>query len=590
MKYFQYIAKYKWYIIPVVLVVGVSYYYLYGRNANTTPVTQSYAVVETVGRGDVSSGIQTTGKIIAEQKLDLNVYKQQSRIGVVNVANGSHVEAGNVLVSFDKSDAYVTTQTSRVSLTEAELALKAEQANATDPNTQIRTLENQIAGYKKSITDTQLQIVNAYQDFLNTDLEVVPGSGQATRLATRTTPVLSGRYVGTSEGEYVISIYSSGAESGYSFRLSGLETDVTSIYFGKAINLGVLGLKVTFPTNISNGDEWVIEVPNVTTATYGETFRTYNQDVADLKQNITGYEVSLKNAEQNLNDLKRTDSSAYRNLNVEKAALTVSSEQQKLAQSYDALKERDIVAPFPGTIQDMANVVVGATPTGGSSDSITLGTLISDTFLTTFTLSAADTAKVSVGQKVGVTVTSFADQPKFEGVIIGISSLPASTGVAQYEITAKLTYDRTKDTVVLREGMLADIEVVQQEKKEVLRIPVSAITYPNRKPTVNVIDSLTDAQKAEIARIGVVRTNGAVLPTHPVTIELGIQGTYYAEVVSGLTEGDYVLTTVTTPAATTAPVVNQAGFGGPGGGRTRTSTNGSPGETSNTTQNSQRID
>src|SRR3990167_8154469 len=101
----------------------------------------------------------------------------------------------------------------------------------------------------------------------------------------------------------------------------------------------------------------------------------------------------------------------------------------------------------------MENVVAGATPTGGTSDTINLGTLISDEFLTTFSLVATDVAKVSVGQKVKVTVTSFAEQPVFEATITQISSLPESTGVAQYEIQAKLEYDRTTAELVLREGM-----------------------------------------------------------------------------------------------------------------------------------------
>ncbi len=554
---------YKWYIVAVCIIIAGLYYYFGVRSVVTEAVT--FYAIDIVEKGTVSSGIRTTGQIVAEQKLDLDVYKQLSRIDTVSTANGEHVEKGAVLVSFDKSDVLVDTESSRVALSAAELALETETVNAGDPNTHVRTLENQITAYAKAVTNGEQDIKDAYQDFLNTSLDVEPGVDDVDRLKSQTEPTLSGRYVGVEKGEYRIDIYASGADSGYSFRVSGLETMTTSVYFGKAVDLGTRGLKITFPTTIKNGDQWMVKVPNTSIASYSETKRIYEEKVTDLRVSIQGNEVNLKNATQDLEDLIATDSSAYRNLNIEKAALAVSSEQQKLIRNYDVLKERSIVAPFAGTIQDMTNVVVGATPTGGTSDTINLGTLISDTFLTTFTLSAADVSKVVVGQKVKVTITSFARQPVFDAYISEISSLPATEGVAQYTVKAKLNYDRTKDRVVLREGVLADIEVVQQEKEDALRVPLSALTYTEGKPFVKVIDTLTDEQKEQVSTLGVVRVEtGVTIGSYPVAVELGIQGSYYVEVTQGLTEGSYIQTSDT--ADTAKPVVEQSSMR-PGSGQ-----------------------
>lgn len=94
-----------------------------------------------------------------------------------------------------------------------------------------------------------------------------------------------------------------------------------------------------------------------------------------------------------------------------------------------------------------------------------------------------------------------------------------------------------------------------------LRVPVSAITYIEGKPTVQVVDTLTDAQKKEIETLGIIRTKSdTTLPSYAKTITLGIFGTYYAEVTEGLTGGEYILTTATPPASDTS-VVQQAGFG-----------------------------
>jgi hypothetical protein len=143
---------------------------------------------------------------------------------------------------------------------------------------------------------------------------------------------------------------------------------------------------------------------------------------------------------------------------------------------------------------------------------------------------------------VKITVTSIAQQPSFDATVTEISSLPASNGVAQYTVKALLDYDRSSADLILREGMLANIEVVQSEKDDVLRIPVSAVTYQEGKPMVSVVDQLTEQQSQEAKRMGIVRTAGAAVPTRQAEVTLGIVGSFYAEVTSGLKEGDIVVT------------------------------------------------
>lgn len=556
--FFTTLKTYRWHLLAVLIFAGGAYTYL--NNDSTEEAAASFYVVSTADRGEVTSGIETTGEIIAAQKLDIDVYKQLSRIDTVNVANGSHVEAGDVLFSFDKSDAYVDTRSAQVAVAEATLNLDTEQKSSTDPNTEIRTLENQILGFQKTITDATIDITEAYIDFLNTNLEVEPHKDKYTSLSDRIYPTLGGRYVSEVEGMYTIEVYASGASSGYSFRISGLESKTDAVIFGKAVDLGTRGLTITFPESTKTGDKWIVSIPNNTIATYQETKTEYETTVATFEKTIRDAKVNSTNATTELATLKRTDTTTYRDLGVQQAEASLAEARQRLSQNYDIVQERDIVAPFSGTVEGLENVVAGATPTGGESDTINLGTLISDEFLTTFSLSATDIAKVTVGQKVKVTVTSFSEQPVFEATITEISSLPESTGVAQYEVRAKLTYDRTTASLILREGMLADIEVVEKENPDALRVPTSAITYTQGVPKVTLVDSLTEEQTAQVARMGIVRTDTTPITTYEVEVKLGIVGQYYTEIISGINEGDMLVTTSKTDTAAES-VVGQAGFG-----------------------------
>ncbi len=560
----------RWFILSTIIFAGALYWYFEVYSATDTESAAAFYVVEEVDTGTVSSGIQTTGEIVVAQKLDLNVYKQQSRIDAVNVANGSHVEAGDVLLSFDKSDAYVSVQSAQVSVAAAALDVQDAVANSTDINTQITSKQSQITTLEKAIADAATQRRDAWRTLLNSERSIEPAKDDYSRLVGTTYPTVGGTYLSDQTGQYTVEVYSSSADSGFSYRYTGLESGTGAVVVGKAIDLGVRGLTITFTTTPKHGDTWVVLVPDTTTLTYQDAYEDYEDALADIDDQVRQNQVYLENARVELVDLQSTDTSDYRDLTVQQSKATLAEAQQRLSDNYESISERDVVAPFSGTIQDMENVVEGATPTGGDSDTIQLGTLISDEYLTTFTLSASDVAKVTVGQKVNVTVTSYQDEPAFVAEITEISSLPEQSGVAQYEVRAKLEYTPEGATYVLREGMLADIEIVEEEHVDVLRLPTSAITYEQGVPKVTVVDSLTTQQQQQMERMGIIRDADGTLPTYTKTVTLGLTGTYYVEVTDGVALGDKVLTASVSEAATESVVSESfrpGGGTGAGGGQ-----------------------
>ena len=543
----------------LLLVIGGLAYWLLADGEETAT---TFAVVETVDRGTVSSGIQTTGQIVAAQKLDLNVYKQAARIEAVNVQNGGRVEKGQVLISFDKSSASVAAQSSRVAVTEAALSLAEAKENATDPNTQLRTLQNDIAALDTSIAQAQKDKVTAYRTYLNADLSTEPSAEQT---VDKTRPILSGLYTGTTEGEYRIRVYKSNADSGYSFQTSGLESYIGVVYPGTAVPLGSRGLTISFPSDLRHDDGWIVAVPNVRTGAIVENKDTYNKAIANLDKSIEGYRVDQANKKQELENLSRTDTSTYRDLTVSKAEAELAKAQVSLSENYEVVREQDIIAPFSGTIDGLENVVVGASPTRESTDSISFGTLISDEFLVTFSLGAVDVTKVKVGQKVIVTVPSFPNTEPLTAVITEISSLPEGNETAQYEVKAALSVGES--SIPLREGILADIEVVQEEVAGVLRIPVSALSFAIGKTTVQVVEGLSEEQQETASRLGIVRLSEGTLPSYPVEVTVGVRGSYWAEIKSGLDEGMLIVVSKTEEDA--SAVQTNVRFGGPppeGGG------------------------
>jgi multidrug efflux pump subunit AcrA (membrane-fusion protein) len=151
--------KYRFLFLIIILVGGVGAYWYY-NNQSTSDTAQFYAISK-VDKGSVSTDIETTGTIEAAEKIDIDVYKQTSRISSVNVENGGHVEADQVILSFDKNDAYVDAASAAVAVNEAKLALSTAQNNQSDPNSTARTLSQKIADYQETIAQTETKLNTA---------------------------------------------------------------------------------------------------------------------------------------------------------------------------------------------------------------------------------------------------------------------------------------------------------------------------------------------------------------------------------------------------------------------------------------------
>ena len=559
---FQFVGRHVWTLLLVCGLVGVVGVYFYATSGSST-TTATFAVVEKVGRGTVSSGIEATGEIVAAHTLDLNVYKQIRRIEAVNVANGAHVKKGDVLFSFDKSGVLADVKTAQVEVANAELALSTKKENASDPNTTVRTLNKEIASLRTSILQAEQDKILAYRDFLNANILPEPGN---TKSDLKERPEISGLYSGTIAGTYRIDVYRADAESGYAYRVTGLENDTQSVIVGIATPVGTKGLKILFGDDLKTGDAWTITLPNSYAPEYIENKEDYEKAIVDFDEAIIGYKTDIANKLQQVDDLELTDGDVSRDLGVLQAEAKLAETLVQLSENYDVVREQDIIAPFSGSIEGLENVVVGATPTRDTNDPIVLGTLISDEFLVKFSLGAADVSEVAVGQKVQLTVTSFPNMQPLEASVVEISSLPDESGVAQYGVKA-LIHAEGETLLLLREGLIADVLIVNDEKKQALRVPVAALSYIDGIPKVTVVDALTEEQKKQVASQGIVRTDTAALATYVTPVELGIIGKFYVEIMSGVTENTYLLTTGTV-GTSTGSVVGQANFGPP---RERTS-------------------
>ncbi len=232
---------------------------------------------------------------------------------------------------------------------------------------------------------------------------------------------------------------------------------------------------------------------------------------------------------------------------IDQAELTVDSAKLNLART-------QIVAPSDGTV--VALVVEEGQTLNANSSTPTIAKIANlDTMVIKAEISEADVVKFVPGQKVYFTILGEPDN-RIEAELREVEPAPTS-------ISSDTTSDSSSSAIYynglfdvpnadhrLRISMTAEVTIVLDEAKGALTLPSSLVTRKGPDGTVEVM--VYDPKTEE---------------TRPRRIEVGLNNNITAQVLSGLEEGQQVvsggLVAVSRPTGGQRPGGMMGGFGGP---------------------------
>ncbi len=226
---------------------------------------------------------------------------------------------------------------------------------------------------------------------------------------------------------------------------------------------------------------------------------------------IAQAEAQIAQAEAQLARLK--DSPAQEDIDAAQAQV----EQAKVGveQAQLALENVQIRAPFAGIVAEV-NIEENEMPPTMKPAIVLIDP--DSGFYVDVTVDEMDVAKVAVGQRAEVKPSALRDVA-LKGTVSYISPVSTSSnGVTSYK--GKVDLDRTDAS--LKEGMYADVMITTRNLKNVLLVP-------NRFVRI-------DAESGETL---VFRLVGETL--QKTQVQLGVKGTRYSQVLSGVKEGDTIV-------------------------------------------------
>lgn len=235
----------------------------------------------------------------------------------------------------------------------------------------------------------------------------------------------------------------------------------------------------------------------------------------------------------------------------------ISQVSAKLTGATDVLSKTSYNAPFAGTVTNLPvregeTVVVGIQNSPGS----TLMTLADMSVITAEVLvDETDIVSVRMGQPAEVSIDAV-PRKIFKGVVtdIGDNAMVRSTGMATSQTTTGSQEAKDFKVVVtlqdpppnLRPGLSCTAKITTATREQTLSMPIQALTVRQRKDLKDQDDPksnqapapVIDKDRQEIQGVFVVRNHKAEF----VPVETGITSTTDIEVLSGLREGDQIVT------------------------------------------------
>jgi multidrug efflux pump subunit AcrA (membrane-fusion protein) len=232
---------------------------------------------------------------------------------------------------------------------------------------------------------------------------------------------------------------------------------------------------------------------------------------------------------------------------LEAARASVVTAQVALQSAQKSLEQTVLRAPAAGTIatvsghvgQDVSGGGVSSASSSSSSSSSSassnsssnssssaLVTLVDLGGLTvTAGFSESDAAKIKVGKPATITLDALPDA-KLAAHVVSVDVL--STVVSNV-VTYNVTFAIDRSTAGVKPGMSASVDVITQERSNVVNVPSSAVTGSGSNASVTLMQNGTQVRRSVVA---------------------GLQGDSTTEIVSGLNAGATVVLPTSTFSST----------------------------------------
>ena len=546
-------------IIIIVIVGGYFGYKVIFKTASA--ISYATAAVE---KGTLIVSVSGSGQVSALNQVDVKS-KVSGDVIYVGVKNGQEVKTGTLLAQIDSQDA-------QKSVRDAEIALQKEKLNL-EKMEGITTDDGTIRGVREKAED---DIEKAYEDGFNTVAniflelpDIVAGIDDMLFSYDFETNRQNIAYYADAVRNYneaKVSLYEKDTYDKYRAARVAYDNNFqdykSASRFSKPETINVL-IDQTYET-VKDIAEAIKSANNLIQFYHDEITRRglKIQSLPDTHlSSLNSYTGKTNNYLLNLLSIKNTIRSSEESIvgtgfDIADQKIQVDQAEENFLNAKEKFTDYYVRAPFGGIV---TNIGVEKGDTIGSSTLIS--TLITKQQIAEISLNEVDAAKVKAGQKVTLTFDAIEDL-SISGEVLEVDTLgTVSQGVVNYNI--KIGFDTQDERV--KPGMTVSTSIIINAKQNVLLVPSSAVKINNSSSYVQLMDKTANSPSTA----NVSGLSAAQVPIAQ-NVEVGASNDTMTEILSGVNEGDVVVTqTITSTTATSTQQNNNFRMQGIGGGAFR---------------------
>jgi HlyD family secretion protein len=518
-------------IIGIALIgIAVGAYFIFRNSASG----ETRYVTEIVEKGNVIVSVTGSGQVEASNTIDIKP-KTSGKIVYIGVKAGDVVKKGRTLFSLDTRDAQKAVRDAEISLESAKLSLEKLKIQNSD--------ENISADLQKAYDDGFSAVSDTFLDLSSTltGLENIFGQQNLSDNAARISGKTAQNYRDMAEKLYyeAQNVFWQNRKNFRILDRNSPKTDIENIINETYDTIVILSDAIKSTKNFV---DYLAEDTG-----RASDFTSSQTTLSGYTSTINSHLSSLSTAQTNIKNYK--DTSVNSGLDIKSSLLSVQQKENSLQDAKDALSDYYVSAPFDGTISSVV-VKIGDTASG------TLATIITNQKLATISLNEVDIAKIKLGQKATLSFDAI-DELTITGQVAEIDSVgTVSQGVVTYNV--KISFDVMDNRI--KPGMSVSATIITDIAQDVLVIPNSAVKSQNGVSYVEMFDTPLVLTASPLQG-----STSTIFPKQ-IKIETGFSNDTLTEIISGLKEGDIIITKTITNATKMATTPAPSIFGSMTGG------------------------
>lgn len=275
----------------------------------------------------------------------------------------------------------------------------------------------------------------------------------------------------------------------------------------------------------------IIEEENLTPPISSTIDESRISELTQFNSSLSSYAKDLKEAKESIIDLEEDNPKKIRDAKsaIDTARNDLTKKEESLSEAKEELENCFIRAPFDGLIAKV-DIKKGDSVNTATS----LFTLITHQKIAEISLNEVDAAKVKSGQKASLAFDALPEMI-LTGKVTEVDTIgTVSQGVVSYGVKIALDTDDER----IKPGMSVTADIITEAKSNVLVLPNSAVKYQSGSYYVESVE-IPDDKKEESLN----SQTGIILPTvaKRQSVEVGISNDSLTEIISGVKEGDIVI-------------------------------------------------